>query len=215
MKIPIKTLSLKIVQTMFLLAIFTLPAQATLIERDWSMPSDAALTYDSATGLEWLDITLTANLSYNEVTAELGAGGAYEGFEFASQQQVLSLFFAAGLPEEIPNVPEFLGGGPEIQSLLNLWGVTWDLGTGDRTEFLTSNTNGLVSGEHWAGRMFWLEVGDTGVTSEYMARSDDYKNLTIGSALVRTASPVPVPAALWLFASGLLGLVGITRHRRL
>lgn len=27
-------------------------------------------------------------------------------------------------------------------------------------------------------------------------------------------SPVPVPAAAWLFCSGLLGLVGITRHRK-
>ena len=28
------------------------------------------------------------------------------------------------------------------------------------------------------------------------------------------ASPVPVPAAVWLFGSGLLGLVGVARRRK-
>ncbi|MGB5426834.1 MAG: VPLPA-CTERM sorting domain-containing protein, partial [Gammaproteobacteria bacterium] len=27
-------------------------------------------------------------------------------------------------------------------------------------------------------------------------------------------SPVPVPAAVWLFGSGLLGLVGMARHKK-
>ncbi|VAW74681.1 hypothetical protein MNBD_GAMMA13-787 [hydrothermal vent metagenome] len=33
-------------------------------------------------------------------------------------------------------------------------------------------------------------------------------------SLVGTTAPVPVPAAVWLFGSGLLGLVGIARKRR-
>ena len=36
----------------------------------------------------------------------------------------------------------------------------------------------------------------------------------IGSSVDVSTSPVPVPAALWLFGSGLLGLVGVARRRR-
>ena len=36
---------------------------------------------------------------------------------------------------------------------------------------------------------------------------------TIGTYLVQT-SPVPVPAAVWLFGSGLLGMIGIARTKR-
>lgn len=206
----IKSLSKYLVQLLLLMAMSSMVAQAALIEHDWVANTDAALTYDTATGLEWLDITVTADLSYNEVSAELGIGGAYEGFEFASSQQIIELFSAVNL-QEIPNAPS--AEGPKIQELLSYWGVTWYLGTGERTEFLTSSSNGLLNGEHWTGRVFWLEGGDTGAASELYARDDNYKNFTIGSALVRVASPVPVPAAAWLFASGLISLIGVARRK--
>jgi len=43
--------------------------------------------------------------------------------------------------------------------------------------------------------------------------SDGYNGSTVGMDLVLEMSPVPVPAAVWLFGSGLLGLVGIARRR--
>ena len=36
---------------------------------------------------------------------------------------------------------------------------------------------------------------------------------TIGTYLVQT-SPIPVPAAVWLFGSGLLGMIGIAKRKR-
>lgn len=36
----------------------------------------------------------------------------------------------------------------------------------------------------------------------------------VGSEIIVSTSPIPVPAALWLFGSGLLGLVGIARRKK-
>lgn len=163
------------------------PADAALIERDWQISGDAALTYDTATGLEWLDLTVTAGMSYNEVAAELEGGGAYDGFAFASEQQVTELFNSADL-QELPLGKS--GEGPKIQALLQLWGVLWDLGSGERSEFITANTDGLDSGEHWTGRLVWTELGDTGVSARISVRNDDYKNVTIGSGLARPVLPL-------------------------
>jgi len=41
---------------------------------------------------------------------------------------------------------------------------------------------------------------------------DPVYNLSVGGAFY--ASPVPVPAAVWLFSSGLMGLIGIARRRK-
>jgi hypothetical protein len=38
---------------------------------------------------------------------------------------------------------------------------------------------------------------------------------TPASLTISEASPVPVPAAAWLFGSGLIGLVGVARRKKL
>jgi hypothetical protein len=53
--------------------------------------------------------------------------------------------------------------------------------------------------------------GDTGVT---VRGTNSYDvNFSNGSILQVDAAVVPVPAAVWLFGSGLLGLVGIARRK--
>ncbi len=188
------------------LLLLSLDANAVLIERDWRTANDSLLTYDPATNLEWLDVTVTAGLSYNQVNDQLGSGGLYEGFTFASKQQILSLFSAVDL-QEIPN--DVSTEGDKIQTLLSFWGVTWDLGTGERTEFLTANTTGLSPAEHWSGRVFWLDSGFTGVSAEMYVYDDNFTGAGIGSALVRV---VPLPATGWLLASALLCLSGFRRR---
>ena len=43
----------------------------------------------------------------------------------------------------------------------------------------------------------------------------DYESVTAGGFASFTITAVPLPATLWLFGSGLLGLVGISRHQNL
>lgn len=46
-------------------------------------------------------------------------------------------------------------------------------------------------------------------TAQYAASSGDGISIQIGADL----TPVPVPAAVWLFSSGLLGLIGLARRK--
>lgn len=46
------------------------------------------ITRDTETGLDWLDVTETRGLSYNQVTAQMGVGGAYEGWRYATASEV-------------------------------------------------------------------------------------------------------------------------------
>ena len=164
-------------------------ANAELIVRDWQSSGDAALTYDTVTGLEWLDVTVTAAQSWNEVTSLLITGGTYDGFSFATEQQVAGLFDAVDLHEHpLDNTSE----GNKIKTLQSFWGVTWDLGTGGRTAFLTTNTAGLPVGQHWLGRIIWADPNNTGVTATYEAVDDAFASTSNGSALVRGADPATV-----------------------
>ena len=42
------------------------------------------ITRDTVTGLDWLDLTVTRGLSYEQVTAQMGPGGTYEGWRYAT-----------------------------------------------------------------------------------------------------------------------------------
>ena len=68
-----------------------------------------------------------------------------------------------------------------------------------------------VAGTTSAGGIYYYDnrTGDT--------KGDAFEvNYTFGSFSVTTVptSPIPVPAAIWLFASGLLGLVGVARRKK-
>ncbi len=43
------------------------PAIAALVPLDFELPGDAAITLDTETGLRWLDVPVTANLSVADV----------------------------------------------------------------------------------------------------------------------------------------------------
>jgi hypothetical protein len=80
-----------------------------------------------------------------------------------------------------------------------------DLG-GDPLEFLFDVTGGDAAGLYGAIGGILL-TGGTGFTGDFTV---DF--LGDGSA-VSNVAPVPLPAAVWLFGAGLLGLVGVGRNR--
>lgn len=72
------------------------------------------LTRDTDTGLEWLDVTISLDRTFEDVSSHLGAGGDYEGFRYATRLELEALFEHAGLilddagPEVSPAIHDFL-----------------------------------------------------------------------------------------------------------
>lgn len=80
-------------QTLICLTLIALPAiaNADLVDRGLQ-------TYDTQSGLEWLDLSQTRGLSFTEVSAQFGAGGLYDGYRYASSIEAQTLLGQFGLP---------------------------------------------------------------------------------------------------------------------
>ena len=74
-------------------------AHATLVEAGWNTPEDKLLLLDTDTGLEWLDLPLTAGMSVSEVLSQMSPGGTLEGFRYATSDEVHALFQSAQIPD--------------------------------------------------------------------------------------------------------------------
>lgn len=89
---------LPVIGTILALLLACHPAAAELIAIDLVPGSnDQLLTHDTETGLDWLAITQTINMTYDQVRA----GIWYQmGFRHASQRQVRTFFRHAGTPDD-------------------------------------------------------------------------------------------------------------------
>ena len=77
---------------------------------------------------------------------------------------------------------------------------------GDPLEFLFSVTGGDATGLYGSIGGIILS-GGTGFTGDFNT------DFTGNGSAVADVAPVPLPAAVWLFGAGLLGLVGLGRNR--
>jgi len=167
-------------------------------------------THDTATGLAWLDLTLTEGLG---VSAALLANPLYR---VAEREEVHQLFLNAGMTS-VDNPPVFRASdGTAAQTLLGFLGTTF-----------VSSSNGAQ------GYSRWSDSGnpESPFSDPFLAvRISDgaggaFAGSFIGSAaveagtndvgiwLVRDIAPVPLPAALPLFGTG-LALLGFAGWRR-
>ena len=71
----------------------------------------------------------------------------------------------------------------------------------------------LPSDHRWVMELaFALDGVSTRTSNEFYTRNITSADSHFGSYLVRTTF-VPVPAAVWLFGSGLIGLIGVTKRK--
>jgi hypothetical protein len=56
--------------------------------------------------------------------------------------------------------------------------------------------------------------GVFGLSTNFTATKTIFNGEDFTRALFQAVTPVPIPPALWLFGSGLLGLVGIAKRKK-
>ena len=116
-------------------------AEASLISTDWLAPGDGLVTIDTATGLRWLDITVTTSLSYNYVSTQFGTGGQFAGWGYANDAQVSALFSDAGVPEGFFNSSPAVSANA-LSFIRDYFGTTY----GDPTVLFYVGFQGLLNG---------------------------------------------------------------------
>ena len=106
---------------------------AALLSKDSTFGPNT-ITRDTDTGLDWLDLTLSTNRSYDDVITQFGIGGDYSGFRHATVAEVIELWNHAGIANSFatPVAGPVVGGlvfGPDdalsgpITTLQGLFGI--------------------------------------------------------------------------------------------
>lgn len=209
------------------------PAGAQVVDS-----ADHSFLTDTATGLDWLDVTTTAGMSFNQVSSQFGIGGQFAGWRYATLDEFNTLVSNySGIAIAAGNYGQVTMETDRIDGLVTLLGSTLD------SYFL--QTRGVTYNEYFglqgrevyqsrgmladfypanpdSRRMAALVDDDRSVTSidfsyasfgTQSVQTSDYVN---GSFLVRqhvVAAPVPEPETYALLLAG-LGMVGLTARRR-
>lgn len=152
------------------------------------------------------------------------SGGALDLSWSAADMTLDSVFLATTDPADN-------GGGlfpGPWESTSGLLSYPGDIGLGSLTGLAVANFAGVPAGDHPIARLnFTLGSGVTnsaisvaaallggtwsawdGINAPYDF-TNDYQGATINPAV----SAIPVPAAIWLFGSGVVGLAGVARRR--
>ncbi len=220
--------------------LLSLSANAGIVSLGSSFGADT-VTRDTDTGLDWLDVTVTRGLSYDEVTAQLGQGGAYEGFRYATTIELDALIANFGYTPlnstcryGLLYCDHGFGGDNEIvETMILTLGDTKDAYLVEQGSLYRASpsgagyTYGLIDdmgvfdgttrvASIFDNELYWNGQPQFDNADTVQSLAWAYNGLeaagAAGSFLVQ-ASLVPVPATVWLFGSALIGLVGIKRKK--
>jgi len=187
-------------------------AGADLTSQDWQSAGDGLLTADSDTGLLWLDWSHTASRSYNNVSSNLGSGGEFEGFRYATEDEIRTLYANAGAVTIAPIDGYDLANAPALELLRSLVGSTFGSGAeaiynlpGSSAENPSATPDYGGNGPYHMGTAFNVQSGQIAV--RWINFDDSHAESWMGHALVMIPAPGTITLAL---ASGLISM----RRRR-
>ncbi len=158
---------------------------ALSINANAALINNGTYTTDSATGLDWLDLSLTNSMSYDQVSSQFGVGGLFEGYRYATVAEL-----------------DAFGSGASLATIDDLWASS-----AGAILFFTADFTG--SGNVVVG---YYDLAQALFNPSQTSYPSGAATSSLASALV-SVSAVPLPAAVWLFGSGLIGLVGAARRK--
>ena len=181
-------------------------------------------TTDTITGLDWLDLTETRGLSFDDVSSQLGIGQRYEGWRFASRAEVTQFWEDAG--GQGPFTGKASGSNNWVGELQSFWGKTYPF-VYTLNEYLIQGTIAMTSDISTSCPTCNLTVylldnindnnSSAGDYAEAVQLNEAYRSqgqAPIGHALVRLTSPIPEPASLPLYSLGLLVVATFIQRRQ-
>ena len=190
-----------------MVASLTNQAEAILIEIDLPGGNLNEVTRDTVTGLDWLDLPATVNISFNDaIGAATSSFGS--GWRRATGSEVCSLFAREALaPSPCPgNVNAYEDdGGLRVQHLQALLGLTY-------VDIIASMARGLFD-DGTAGSVGFAQLIKNPASVAFV-RDDQFSDTSTsadtGNFLVRV---IPEPGTGLLVIGGLLGLAVLRTGR--
>lgn len=199
-----------------LLFLFSIVVNAATIDFNYTTTS-SLFTANDGSQTEWLHISESANYSYNQIINEFGTGADFDGYTLASRAEVglvTDQLFGwnwsilgngyntayQGYTDQAALVWGYSTQG--INSQNTITGLTGDFSSGYPVQLAAADPLSSIDPNYDKDLIYSLSIIDANSSSIYS-----------GSFLYKPAS-VPVPAAAWLFGSGLIGLVGFARRKK-
>jgi len=195
--------------------LFMSSTQAAIVSLDWKTTGDNLITRDTVSGLNWLDLTETNNMSYDYIIGQLGIGGQFAGYRYATNSEVVGLWSNFGVDLSANQPVSASEPDPKVMSAALVLGNIMN----EKNSYFPAGAIGVTSEYDYTRSGTHYRMGAINTPSDtiyYLSgkslQFDNTAGVDIGSYLVAT-SAVPIPSALWLFGSGLIGLIGLARRK--
>ena len=193
-------------------------SNAALFEADYLSAGDGLITMDTNSTLEWLDLSLTSGMPFANALSAYSA----DGWRYAEQNEIFAMFDSNftnindnGSTVADPGTTTY----DEAVHMVNMFGLTpsapSEVSFGwyeDADDFLRLSGVWLANGGAVAVIYRDFNNNYDEIPAAPTPRDDGYPD--VGTYLVRGVSPIPIPAAIWLFGTALIGFVGFCKRKK-